>query len=90
MDAQWQLQDAKQRFSELIRAVLADGPQVVTRHGEEVAVVIDVAEYHRLRAGQDLPEEDFKDFLRSAPDLEEVVALRSRDTGRFVEFDPAP
>jgi len=41
MRDRWQLQEAKQRFSELIRSVEADGPQVVTRHGEDVAVVIE-------------------------------------------------
>jgi len=35
----WQIQDAKQRFSEMIRAVTSEGPQVITRHGEDVAVV---------------------------------------------------
>ena len=66
MHGHWQLQEAKQRFSELIRSVETDGPQFVTRHGEEVAVVIDIAEYRRLRGG----EEDFKAFLRNAPDLD--------------------
>ena len=41
----WPVQDAKQRFSELIRTAGEDGPQIVTRHGEEVAVVIGMAEY---------------------------------------------
>ena len=49
MYSRWQLQEAKQRFSELIRSVEADGPQVVTRHGEDVAVVISIAEYRHLR-----------------------------------------
>jgi prevent-host-death family protein len=44
----WQIQDAKQRFSEMTRAVAHDGPQIITRHGEEVAVVVDIAEYRRL------------------------------------------
>jgi prevent-host-death family protein len=38
----WQVQDAKQRFSELLRTAHAEGPQVVTRHGVEIAVVIDI------------------------------------------------
>jgi len=62
----WQLQEAKQRFSELIRSVEADGPQVVTRHGEDVAVVISIAEYKHLRH----EGENFKAFLQSAPDLD--------------------
>jgi prevent-host-death family protein len=64
--SRWQLQEAKQRFSELIRSVEADGPQVVTRHGEDVAVVISIAEYRHLRH----EGENFKTFLQSAPDLD--------------------
>lgn len=45
----WQVQEAKQRFSEVLRAAEAGEPQIVTKHGEEVAVVIDIAEYRRLR-----------------------------------------
>jgi prevent-host-death family protein len=77
----WQLQEAKQRFSELIRSVEVEGPQFVTRHGEEVAVVIDIAEYRRLRGGG----EDFKAFLRSEPyfDLE---LDRSKDAPRDVDL----
>jgi prevent-host-death family protein len=44
----WQVQDAKQRFSEVLRAAEAGDPQVVTRHGREVAVLIDIAEYRRF------------------------------------------
>jgi prevent-host-death family protein len=66
MHDRWQLQEAKQRFSELIRSVEADGPQVVTRHGEDVAVVISIAEYRHLRH----EGENFKAFLQSAPDLD--------------------
>ena len=46
----WQLQDAKQRFSELVRAAEQGEPQIVTRHGEEVVVVINIEEFHRLRS----------------------------------------
>jgi prevent-host-death family protein len=81
MSGHWQLQDAKQRFSELIRSVQVDGPQFVTRHGEEVAVVIDIAEYRRLRGG--VP--DFKEFLRSGPDLDVLEISRSSDAARVVD-----
>ena len=66
MHSRWQLQEAKQRFSELIRSVEADGPQVVTRHGADVAVVISIGEYRHLRH----EGENFKAFLQSAPDLD--------------------
>jgi prevent-host-death family protein len=41
----WQSQEAKQKFSELVRRTLAEGPQVITRHGEEVVVVVPVEEF---------------------------------------------
>jgi prevent-host-death family protein len=79
----WQLQEAKQRFSELIRSVEVDGPQFVTRHGEEVAVVIDIAEYRRLKGDR---TEDFKEFLLSAPALDELEIHRSSEPTRDVDF----
>ena len=82
MHGHWQLQEAKQRFSELIRSVETDGPQFVTRHGEEVAVVIDIAEYRRLRGGGP----DFKQFLRSAPDFEVLEIDRSVAPARAVDL----
>jgi prevent-host-death family protein len=78
----WQVQEAKQRFSELLRAAQSDGPQVVTRHGEEIAVVIDIAEYHRLRG--DIA--DFKDFLRSGPDFDDLDLARSRELPREIDW----
>jgi prevent-host-death family protein len=80
MHSHWQLQEAKQRFSELIRSVEADGPQFVTRHGEEVAVVVSIADYRHLQnAG-----EDFKTFLQSAPDVD-LEIRRSALPARRVE-----
>jgi prevent-host-death family protein len=51
------LQDAKARFSELVRRAKSEGPQLVTVHGREEVVVIDAAEFRRLeddRTGEDL------------------------------------
>lgn len=45
----WQLQDAKARFSEVVRRAGERGPQHVTVNGREKAVVISAAEYVRLR-----------------------------------------
>jgi prevent-host-death family protein len=82
----WQIQEAKQRFSELLRAVKVSGPQVVTRHGEEIAVVIDIAEYHRLKGDV----EDFKDFLRSGPDFADLELTRNREMPREIDWtDPS-
>ncbi|EWM16358.1 type II toxin-antitoxin system Phd/YefM family antitoxin [Kutzneria sp. 744] len=83
MSHHWQLQEAKQRFSELIRFVEVDGPQFVTRHGKEVAVVIDIAEYRRLKGDR---TEDFKDFLLAAPPLEELEIDRPSEPARGVDL----
>ena len=45
----WPVQDAKARFSELLATCLRDGPQTVTRRGEEAAVLVAVAEWRRLQ-----------------------------------------
>ena len=47
----WPLQDAKARFSELVRRVRSEGPQHVTVHGRDEVVVISVEEFRRLRGG---------------------------------------
>ena len=49
MAAKWQLQDAKNRLSELIRLVLKEGPQVITIRGEEVAVIVSKEHYDQQR-----------------------------------------
>ena len=46
--AQWSLQDAKNKFSELVNAALAGEPQRVTRRGQPAVVVLSAEEYDRL------------------------------------------
>jgi prevent-host-death family protein len=79
----WQVQEAKQRFSEVLRAAETGEPQIVTKHGEEVAVVIDIAEYRRLRG--EVPS--LMDYLRAEPlgdaDLE---VERSGDLPREIDL----
>jgi len=65
----WQVQDAKQRFSELVQRAIDEGPQVVTRRGKDAVVVIAVDEYQRLVGGA---ARDFKAFLLSGPDLSQL------------------
>ncbi len=73
----WQLQEAKQRFSELVRRTQREGPQVVTRHGEEVVVVVPAEEFRRMNERQSGEKMDFKEFLMSAPEgLEHIIPQR--------------
>jgi prevent-host-death family protein len=80
----WQVQEAKQRFSELLRATRDGEPQIVTKHGEAVAVVIDYAQYEALRG----VKVSFADFLVSGhatlPDDFEIE--RSSDMPREIDF----
>ena len=78
----WQLQAAKQHFSELVSRARRDGPQVVTKHGKEAVVVVSVEEYQRLRAG----EPNLVEFIRSAPDFALLDLRRTGDRGRAVEL----
>jgi prevent-host-death family protein len=47
----WSLQNAKARFSEVVRRVRSDGPQHVTVHGRDEVVVISAEEFRRLNGG---------------------------------------
>jgi len=47
----WLLQDAKARFSELVRKVRSEGPQHVTVHGRDEVVIIAAEEFRRLKGG---------------------------------------
>lgn len=58
----WPVQDAKARFSELLEACLADGPQMVTKRGTDAAVLVPVAEWRRLQAAA---RPSLKDLLLS-------------------------
>jgi antitoxin Phd len=48
----WQLQDAKNRFSELVNKALKEGPQIVTRRGEEVVVILAKDDYEKIKQNQ--------------------------------------
>lgn len=70
----WRLQDAKARFSELVRLAHSDGPQHVTLHGRDAVVVVDAGEFRRLkgtRTGQLLIE-----ALQASPHREVEIAPR--------------
>lgn len=59
----WQLQEAKGKFSEVVKRALSEGPQGITVRGEPVAVLISRAEYARLTH----PKPGFVEFMRASP-----------------------
>ena len=79
----WQVQEAKQRFSELLRVAHVDGPQFVTRHGQEVAVVIDIVDYRHMRR----EEAGFKDYLLSGPRFDELELSRSSEQPTAIDWE---
>lgn len=78
----WQLQEAKQKFSRLVQQAVNVGPQVVTKYGEAVVVVVSADEYRRLTGDK----MDFKDFLMSSPDLDEVIPPRTQEWPREIQL----
>ena len=83
MARSWQLQEAKNRLSELVNQALERGPQIITRNGVETVVVVPVDEFRRLRQRQ----RSLVDFLNESPlkgaDLE---LERLRDLPREVDL----
>jgi prevent-host-death family protein len=78
----WQLQEAKQQFSRLVELARTEGPQLVTRNGKDVAVLLGVDEYRRLRSDRG----DFKQFLTSNPSFEALEIERPANLARVVEL----
>ena len=59
----WQVQEAKARFSELMRDAARDGPQTITIRGRRAAVVLSADDYDRLKR----PKPSLVEFLRASP-----------------------
>ncbi|HEX3675111.1 MAG TPA: type II toxin-antitoxin system Phd/YefM family antitoxin [Rhizomicrobium sp.] len=84
MDDNWPVQDAKARFSEMLRAS-ENGPQHITLRGEEKAVLISAEEYRRLRSKH--PQRTLYEIWKSAPKVPEFkLPPRKRERMRKVEF----
>ena len=79
----WQLHQAKNRFSEVVDNAIHKGPQVITRHGEETAVLLSVEEYRKLQR----PKTSLVEFFRASPLVGVELDLeRSDDPGREVDL----
>jgi antitoxin Phd len=82
----WQLQDAKARFSELFRRARENGPQRVTKHGREAVVVLPAEEFARLTASQAC-QGSLVEFFAASPLCGSRIPLdRRRDLGREIRL----
>lgn len=59
----WQLQEAKNKFSKIVEKAQHEGPQIVTKHGEESVVVLSVEEYRKIVK----PEFNLLKFMQNSP-----------------------
>lgn len=79
----WQLQEAKNRFSEVVKKALSEGPQIVTKRGVESVVVISADAYRKLT----YPKTSLIDFFKASPLKNTLIDLeRVKDYPRKVDL----
>jgi prevent-host-death family protein len=79
----WQIQEAKARFSELVKEVELDGCHTITRNGKPVAVILSTEEFERMTQKKN----SLVEFFAESPLPEiELDLERSQDLGRDIEL----
>lgn len=79
---QWQLQEAKNKFSQVVKKAQQGKPQYITVHGKPTAVIVSIEDYQRLNQ----PKTSLSEALM-IPLIEEDLDLsRDRDEGRDIDF----
>lgn len=80
---QWQLQEAKNRLSSVVKKASDEGPQIISVRGKPAAIVLSMEEYNRLTK----PKTRLTDFFKDSPlhDIE-LDLERSKDFPREVEL----
>jgi antitoxin Phd len=78
--ARWQVQEAKMRLSQVIEEAQTKGPQMITRHGVDRAVVLSIDDFRSLTASKP----DLREYLLSGPKVEEFEIEADGDTGREI------
>jgi antitoxin Phd len=80
----WQLQEAKNRLSEVVRKAREQGPQLITVRGDEAVVVVAAESYRKLAHR---PKGTLVEFLRKSPLAGVTLDLtRTKDAGRPVKL----
>lgn len=87
--ASWQVNQARTHFSEVLDQAEGEGPQIITHHGKERAVVLSIDAYRSLKPEPEAePKLDFISFLMSIPKVEPdgLQIERDQDTGREIDL----
>lgn len=79
----WQLQEAKNKFSKLVKKAQHEGPQFVTKHGKESVVVLSVEEYKKIIK----PKSNLFHFIQTSPLSKTFINIeRDKSLGRDIEL----
>lgn len=80
---EWQLQEAKNKLSQVVHCAMQDGPQIITLRGKKAAVLISIDEYQRLTHSSS----SLLEFFRQSPLMDSGIDLtRDKDTGRDTDL----
>ncbi len=79
----WSLAKARDNLSEVIRRSRTEGPQEISIHGQDAAVVLSAEDFRRLKDPR--ASRDFKDWLLGGPCLEGVDLERDRRPARDID-----
>ena len=82
----WQLQDAKARFSEVVKRAREKGPQHVSVRGEPAVVVVSEEEFAKLTSQRRSVVDHILEGARWPDDLVDAINAREHDTGRDVDL----
>lgn len=80
---QWQLQEAKNKFSQVIRQAQQGKPQYITLRGKPAAVIVSIDDYQKLNQ----PQNSLSETLMMPLIEKELDLSRNPDTGREINFD---
>lgn len=83
MKTTWALQDAKNKFSEVVNQAVSKGPQTITRRGKETAVVVSIDDFQKLTR----PQGSLALFFQNSPLSDVKLDLdRNEDYGREIDL----
>ena len=83
LNNQWQLQEAKNKFSSLVDRATKSGPQMVTKHGEEAVVVISASDYKEMLK----PQFNLVQFFKNSPlAMDDIDFERDKELPREIEL----